>query len=195
LAYPTVDEFKAALLGRPLEQVVKDYVFSGEAQVFRHRPADLQLLRDHLVRSLTLAPDNITVIGSAKTGFSLSPHNFPRAFSDDSDIDVLVVDARLFDAVWHCLLAWNYPRRHTLWGSDWTWLKHRREDLYWGWFAPDKIRFDGLSFPHFLTPLRDISTKWFNAFRGLGLVPAFAGRDVSGRLYRIFGCCRLSGGK
>lgn len=172
------------MLAKPLEEIVKDHLFSGEAHVFRQRPADFQLLRNHLASRLAITPDNITVIGSAKTGFSLSPHNFPRAFADNSDIDVLVVDERLFDAVWHCLLAWNYPRRHTLGGSDWAWLKRRREELYWGWFVPDRIRFDGLSLPHFLKPLRNISTAWFNAFRGLGLLPPFAGRDVSGRLYR-----------
>jgi hypothetical protein len=32
--------------------------------------------------------NNIRVVGSAKTGFSLNPDAFPRSFSEHSDIDV-----------------------------------------------------------------------------------------------------------
>jgi len=58
--------------------------------------------------------------------------------------------------------------------------------LYWGWFLPDKIGYEGLSLPDVLVPIRDLSTTWFNAFRSLAQYPELAAREVSGRLYRTW---------
>jgi len=185
--YPSVEEFTDILLRQPLDEIVQEYVFQGVPYVFRNQPETVTLLFRHLRSALDLTEQNITIVGSAKIGFSLSPHNFPRNFSDESDIDVLIVDERLFDQVWSTVLKWHYPRRVSQLGSiDGGWARERRKDLYWGWFVPDKIRFDGLSFPDVLKPLRDISTAWFNAFRSLSLYPEFARREVSGRLYRTW---------
>jgi len=186
VAHPNVDDFEEVLLKRPLDAVVREYIFEPEPYAFRDWPRGCEILRAHLCRSLRLSEQNVIVIGSAKVGFSLSPDNFGRRFSDDSDIDVLVVDDALFDTVWKTLLQWNYPRRYHLSGADWKWARSRMGDLYWGWFTPDKIRYDGLSFPDVLKPLRDISVRWFNAFRSLSRYPQFAGREFSGRLYRTW---------
>jgi len=181
----TIERFKTDLLSQPLEEVVNRYVFTGSPFAFRDSPAKLDILRRHLVRCLDVQEANVIVVGSAQTGFSLDPNAFPREFHDGSDIDVLVVDEKLFDAVWHAVLRWHYPRRgRKLPQTDWRWRSLRMDELYWGWFVPSKIRFEGLSRPATLQPLRGISTKWFNAFKGLALLPEFASRDVSGRLYR-----------
>jgi hypothetical protein len=186
MPYPSVEQFKAALLLQPLEAVVREYVFQGSPFVFRDQPEAMDLLRNHLAEELNLALENTIVVGSAKVGFSLSPDNFPRQFSDGSDIDILVVDHVLFDRLWFTLIRWNYPRRFQLGGADWEWAKRRRGDLYWGWLVPDRIPFHGLSFPQVLRPVRDLSTKWFNAFRALSRYPEFASRNVSGRLYHTW---------
>lgn len=184
MSYPSVDEFKSILLNTPLEAVVQKYVFEGVPYAFREQPHILETLHQHLCPTLQVSERNVVVVGSAKIGFSLSPHNFPRQFSEESDIDVIVVNESLFDEVWKTMLKWNYPRRYRLNGADWDWARLRMSDLYWGWFVPDKIRYEGLSFPKVLKPLRDISTNWFNAFRSLSRKPEFASRAVSGRLYR-----------
>ncbi len=186
MSYPSAKEFIEILRNRPLDVVVKEYIFHGLPYIFRNRPEAMQTLYQHLRATLRISDQNITVVGSAKIGFSLSPDNFPRKFTDESDIDILIVDETLFDKVWMTMLKWNYPRRHRLYGIDWMWAKNRRDNLYWGWFVPDKIRFEGLSFPHVLKPLRDISTTWFNAFRSLSQYPEFISRNVSGRLYRTW---------
>ncbi len=188
--YPSVGDFKDALLSKPLGQVVQESIFAGLPYVFRDRPDSLDVLKQHLCQEIGLSQENVIVVGSAKIGFSLNPDNFPRQFSNDSDIDVLAVDERLFDEVWTTLLKWNYPRRLVKLAkvdSEWVWS--RRKDIYWGWFVPDQIRFEGISFPDALSPVRDLSTKWFNAFRGLSRFiehPELASREVSGRLYRTW---------
>jgi hypothetical protein len=191
MTYPSVDDFKDILLSKPLETVVQEYIFQRTPYVFRNRPEALKGLKQHLCSALEILDQNIVVVGSAQTGFSLNPNNFPRQFSEESDIDILTVDEKLFDEVWMILLKWNYPRRLVKKPGkvEGDWVYSRRKDIYWGWFSPDEIHYEGLSFPEALKPLRDISTKWFNAFRSLSQYtqyPEFAHRDVSGRLYRTW---------
>jgi hypothetical protein len=187
MAYLTVDQFKETLLKSPLEVMAEQHIFTGMPYVFRDEPASNDLLVEHLCEAMGVSDQNIVVVGSAKIGFSLNPDNFPREFSDTSDIDIVVVSEELFDRVWMILLEWHYPRRNMPLGRvEGGWMRSRRGDIYWGWLVPDEIHYEGLSFPHVLKPLRDISTKWFNTFQSLSLYPEFAAHRVSGRLYRTW---------
>ncbi len=185
-AHPTVAEFKELLLTQPLDEVAKSQVFAGMPYAFSKQPEAMQLMRKHLTAHLGIAPEDIVIIGSAQVGFSLSPDNFPRAFTKDCDIDVLLVDAKMFDEIWNTLLAWHYPRRFWLDGMDWDWAKRRKDEIYWGWVEPSEIHYRGLSFPDVLRSMRDLSANWFNAFKSLGRYPEFMNRDVNGRLYRTW---------
>jgi hypothetical protein len=191
LKSPTVSEFRTALLTRPLNELVDEYVFSDRPFAFRELPEAMPKLRSHLSTRLKLNEKNVVIVGSAQVGFSLSPDSFFRPFSKESDIDVLVVDEKLFDTIWTTILQWHYPRRSWLDASDWGWAKQRQKELYWGWFTPSRIRFDGLTLPEMLRPVRDLSASWFNAFRSLALYREFSRRDVSGRLYRTWDHARM----
>jgi len=83
-------------------------------------------------------------------------------------------------------LAWHYPRRFVLPESDWTWLKKRRDAVYWGWLEPDRVEYTGIGFPEELLPMRDLSAKWFNTFQSMSRFPDFMSRRISGRLYRTW---------
>jgi hypothetical protein len=187
-----IDEFRKLLQEQPLDDILDRYVFGGVPYVFRGRPANADTLYYHLSKRLSVEAKNIRIVGSAKTGFSLSPDNFPRRFTPTSDIDVVVVDERLFDTVWTTMLKWHYPRRtEGLPAPDRDWARHRRREIYWGWFSPEEIKFEGLSFPDVLKPVRDISTSWFDAFRTLSHFVEFTSRDVNGRLYRTWDHARM----
>lgn len=178
------EQFKVLLLSNPLAEVVEQHLLSGVPYVFRRRPKDEERLREHLAGKLGVPPESFTVVGSAKTGFSLSPDRFPRPFSSSSDIDVVCVSERLFDQAWETLLRWHYPRRHRLENRDWQWAKSRMVDVYWGWLAPTRINYDGVTLPTPLAPLRALSRLWFDAFQSLSRYPEFSSRKVTGRLYR-----------
>jgi hypothetical protein len=188
LMFPKVDEFERILLASPLEGIVENQILQGEPFAFRQDPEALNLLRRHLATELGIQPEQAIVVGSARVGFSLNPDNYPRPFAPDSDIDVAVIDEAIFDSAWHTLLAWNYPRRLSKLGRpDGDWAYQRRKDVFWGWFTPDEIRYDGISFPDALEPLRDLSARWFDAFRAFSQYvdhPEIARREVRGRLYR-----------
>lgn len=184
----TAEQFKQLLLDtNDMERVVREHLFKGDPIAFADAPGAYDTLRAHLVRELRegLSEDHIRVVGSAKLGFSLSPDRFPRPFGPTSDIDVVVVSSRLFDIAWESILHWYYPRRlQRLEQRDWDWFVKREKDLFWGWFVPDQIGYEGLTLPGTLKPLRDLSTKWFSAFRSLSRHPELADRSISGRLYR-----------
>ncbi len=189
--YPSVEEFEALLREEPLGHVLHQQILTGTPYAFRGDPAQDSLLRSHIGDALAVPPARVRVVGSGRIGFSLNPDNFPRRFSEESDLDVLVVDKALFDLAWMTMLKWNYPRRNSMSTVDLNWRGTRRTELYWGWFVPDSFRYVGLSFPQDLIPLRDLSAKWFEAFQSLGQLREFAGRSVSGRLYRTWGYALL----
>lgn len=183
----TISEFKALLLSSAVEDVAQEQVLQGPVYAFSSRPGDLDVLRRHLVTRLKVSNERIVVVGSAKTGFSLSPDSFPRAFGSASDIDVVVVDEALFDFCWATCLRYFYPRRTAkLPQPDFEWLQKRKKDVFWGWFEPHYMRYQGLTFPQVLRPLSEFSTAWFSAFRSLSTYGEFRGRDVKGRLYRTW---------
>jgi hypothetical protein len=192
MPYPTTGEFRGLLSNVALPEIVEKYLFRGTpfdgvAYVFRDDPPADRQLRMQLAQNLAVRPENVTVVGSAKLGFSLSPDNFSAPFSPASDVDVIVIDAASYDRIWHCLLEWHYPLRGRLHDAEWRWAKDRREDLYWGWIYPNRIRFrQFLTFPRALRPLRDFRTRWFAAFQMIGGHPLLSKLTVSGRLYRTW---------
>lgn len=187
MACPTVAQFVELLRREPAERLARDYVLGGDVFIAQEYPRVLNTLRRHLCPRFELEEQDVIIVGSAKMGFSLDPEAFPRQYSKYRDIDVLVVSETLFDRVWHTMLQWHYPRRLArLPDTDWKWVGARQKDLYWGWFHPDEIRYDGLTFPEVLKPLRDLKTNWFNSFKSLSLYEEFSGKEVSGRLYRTW---------
>ncbi len=187
MACPSVEEFKDLLRQETPEKIAEDHILRGDVYIAQKHPYVLNTLRRHLCPRFGLEQENVIIVGSAKMGFSLDPNSFPRSFSENRDIDVLVVSETLFDTYWHTMLRWHYPRRpERLPQSDWDWVMLRRQDLYWGWFHPDKIGYEGLTFPDVLKPLRDLKANWFSSFKSLSLYPEFSGREVNGRLYRTW---------
>lgn len=53
-----------------------------------------------VANAINTSPNNIAIIGSGKYGFSMSPSKAMRPFSENSDIDVVIVSPELFDLVW-----------------------------------------------------------------------------------------------
>lgn len=167
---------------QPLDGLVQHHVFDGETYLFQDKPMALGSLKHHLGSHLNVPERDICVVGSSKLGFSMAPERFPAAIRANSDIDVIVISNELFELVWFTLLRWHYPRRIS--GLDKSWSDERRRDLYWGLMYPNRIRFQGLTFPEVLKPIRDLGAKWLASFNSLALYPEFSRYRVKGRLYR-----------
>ena len=182
----SLKEFKRCVRDESLDDLVKNQMFGGEPYVFRDRPESMDILRQHIASGLKVSGDAITIVGSAKLGFSASPDTFARAFTEESDIDVIVVSPALFDSVWYSALEWSLPQRgQRILNSDFRWRGQRMEDIFWGWLTPKDISFDRIPYKA-LEPIRALKTTWFNTFRSLARYSQFSKRDVNGRLYRTW---------
>lgn len=73
------------------------WITEGVPFVFRESPMLYEAMRGWLARRLRIHPKEITMIGSARVGYSLTPSNLGRAFGRHSDLDLVAVSKDLFD--------------------------------------------------------------------------------------------------
>lgn len=73
------------------------WLSEGIPYYFKSQPAAYEGMRMWLSRKLHIHAKEITIIGSGRQGFSLSPDkNLGRPFRKDSDLDLSVVSSSLF---------------------------------------------------------------------------------------------------
>lgn len=149
MAHLSAEEFKELLLARSLEELTETYVFGGLPYYFRSDPQDFDLMRRLLAQSLGLSLDCFDVVGSGKTGFSLDPKNPFIPFHSRSDIDVLIVDAQMFDRYWYSLLAWAYPLQGRMGTNDKEWWYAHKNDISLGKVNPGFRIPRSPALPHF----------------------------------------------
>jgi hypothetical protein len=175
MPYPSKDEFSELLDSSDHAKIVKELLVDGIPFAFRDSPADYNILRATLGTALRLSSDAMTVIGSGRIGFSLSPEKYGEPFSPKSDLDVVVVSAELFDIAWFDLLRLG-RKYFSLQKAVQSWIDtHKESHIFWGFILPDR-----------LPGAVGISPIWFRTFKGLARNPSLAGRDVNGRLYRTW---------
>src|SRR5438128_10586931 len=175
MTYPSKDEFSDLLNSRDHTKIVDEILVAGIPFAFRDSPADYDVLRTSLGTALHLSADSMTVVGSGRIGFSLSPEKYGTPFLPESDLDVVVVSAEMFDVAWFDLL--RLGRKYlNLRKQVQSWVDaHRENHVYFGFIIPDRL-------PGAVA----VSPTWFRTFRGLARNPSLAGRDVNGRLYRTW---------
>jgi len=175
MTYPSKDEFSDLLNSRDHTKIVDEILVAGIPFAFRDSPADYDVLRTTLGTALHLSADSMTVVGSGRIGFSLSPEKYGTPFLPESDLDAVVVSAEMFDVAWFDLL--RLGRKYlNLRKQVQSWVDaHRENHVYFGFIIPDRL-------PGAVA----VSPTWFRTFRGLARNPSLAGRDVNGRLYRTW---------
>jgi hypothetical protein len=173
MTYPTKEEFVKLLFTINRLNLLETHVFQGTPYVFRNAPADYAALRSHVASKLGIAIDDITIIGSARTGFSIAPDTFGIPFRATSDIDVLIVAPKLFDELWLDLLRLPRSRFSQLPPHHRQRIQKHKDHIYWGWMWPED--FVGVS---------RSAEHWLGAIRSIGRIPQLAKYPTSGRLYR-----------
>jgi hypothetical protein len=129
-----------------------------------------------LAVDLDVDPFMVIVVGSAATGYSLSPHKNFSAFSPRSDIDVAIVSQRHFDDAWRWLRELGpvkLLKRGTLEHDMLNW--HRRNLVFDGAIATDKL----------LSRL-PFGPKWASGLGRAGKREPTVGRAIKARIYRDF---------
>jgi len=103
IPFPNPDELRTALSGgtrRGREIFVRLWLTEGTPSAFRECPAIYEDVRGWLSSRLKIHPKEITVIGSARIGYSLAPPpEFGKPFGKHSDLDLSVISVELFESL------------------------------------------------------------------------------------------------
>lgn len=151
IPFPSSDELRIALSGserRTRETVVRLWLTEGFPHAFSSCPAIYEDIRGWLGYRLSVHPKEINLIGSARLGYSLAPPpRFGKPFGGDSDLDLSVISAGLFERLVAAfeLFAGDYTREgvvprndreRTLWEENLTFGKR---NIPLGFFDASKL--------------------------------------------------------
>ena len=93
-----LEEFKTDLNDLSSLQLIRKYILNGDCYILN---SDQHFrLKEEICEYFKVDFNNVVLVGSGKLGFSIKAEKRFHAFGDDSDIDVAVVSADLFQKVW-----------------------------------------------------------------------------------------------
>lgn len=102
---------------------------------FKDNPLLYENLTQYLGDKLGVSKNQIKLIGSAKTGFSISPRpNYGKKFSENSDLDFAIIDEKIFNDSVNEFKLWKknfddglYPKelQNKYWIANFENLKHQ----------------------------------------------------------------------
>jgi hypothetical protein len=98
-SYPSLDDLCIAWKEmRRSEQMgfIRLWQSEGIPFAFKEYPMIFENIRDYLAKSLSIHPKMITMVGSARIGYSLSSFNFGERFGQQSDLDMLAISGKIF---------------------------------------------------------------------------------------------------
>jgi hypothetical protein len=128
--YPSLDEIAQVvhLDNRDARYALaRLWLSEGIPYAFKSNPAIYEALRLWLARNIGVEPKEITLIGSARQGYSLSPDiTLGRAFGPQSDLDLSAVSPVLFERIKQAYMRWQDDYTN---GSAQP--RHEREKHFW----------------------------------------------------------------
>lgn len=90
-----------------MRHLLRLWFMQGIPFAFEPSPFLYEAIREWLAPRLGVAPLDITLIGSARIGYSPSPAKFSAVFNAQSDLDLAVISKDLFDRVRTAFLRWQ----------------------------------------------------------------------------------------
>jgi len=172
----TTDKLRSLLNSRTDAEFVEHEILVRRPWIF-DADETYQAWRTSVASELGLGPDNVRIVGSAATGFSLSPLKPGRPFrrlagADDrtSDIDIALISPNLFVAAWETILSFDRSHRLRVAKED---VGKIRLDVYWGLVGQHSL-------PRNTDPARKILT----AMTVAGRMPPLRGYPIRCRIYR-----------
>ena len=144
--------------------MVQKHISFGECYILN--PDQYFELKQEISREFYTHSSQIVLVGSAKLGFSIAPGKKYQPFGDDSDIDVAIISAELFDQLWAGAFEfWNNRR---LWQDQNSFKNY----LFRGWVRPDFL------------PTDKTKNQWFEFFRGLTNSEKYGRYHIGAGVYR-----------
>jgi hypothetical protein len=162
--------FQSDLRDLDIFKVIRKHITTGPSAVFTDDA--YYELRNEVADHFRLHPSAVVLVGSGRTGFSLSPNKRYRPFSDSSDVDIAIISRQAFDSYWD--LVFEHWRADRYWAQTIRYRKFLRE-LFKGWLWPR----------HLPPPTHfEEARKWAEFEDRLGKRRFRGIRSVGARLYR-----------
>ncbi|EGF52410.1 hypothetical protein [Bacteroides fluxus] len=177
------DDFIATVQAATSEQdylqITRKYILHGIPYVFERRENDYFDFRANIAKQFDIGFHEVFIVGSAKLGFSYHKNS---VFSLNSDIDVVIVNERLFELFYSKICNYQYDIEKGLinlssnqYAQYTTFLKY----MIKGWMRPDKLP---VSIQN-----ETIKDDWFNYFRSISNGKSSVGNySVSGGLFKNY---------
>jgi hypothetical protein len=137
----------------------RKYVLHGIPYVFQTREDDYYEFRKRIANKFNIPFHQVYIAGSAKLGFS--PLKM-KQFDLDSDIDVALISAELFESFMRQIALYQMQYRRARFSIHENELKMYHEFLEYvaiGWFRPDKLP---ISFQ-----MNVVKNDWFDFFKSI----------------------------
>ena len=99
--YTSSEQFKVCyerLIGLEQNSLISHVIVNNTPFVFKDIPLLYEQIIQYLSDLLSIESGSIKLIGSAKTGFSVSPSpNYGKIFSEKSDLDFTIINEVVFE--------------------------------------------------------------------------------------------------
>jgi len=129
------------------EAFTRLWLTEGIPYAFRKCPGAYEQMRAWLGIQLGVCPKEITLLGSARLGFSLAKQKSGRLFDSASDLDLSVVSKQIFQRLSETSDVWTqdysqgtvhprHNRERMFWDEN---LRHGRRNLQLGFIDPAKL--------------------------------------------------------
>jgi len=160
-------------------KIVRKYIIHGIPHVFQDRENDFYEFRDCIAKKFQINFHEVLILGSAKLGYS---YHKDSVFSTESDIDVALVNERLFEWYYDNICNYQYEMDK---GSI---IMTQKENTQYNLFLQYLIK--GWMRPDMLPPkLQILSMKqdWFDFFKSISYNKSSVGNyKVAGGLFKNY---------
>lgn len=161
-----LDDFKADLALLSSDQLIRKYILNGHCHVLN---ADEHFrLKDKITSHFSVEFTDVTIVGSAKLGFSIKANKRYQAFGESSDIDVAIVSTDLFNKIW--TEAYLYKKSGAYWPKSESFFQYLSD----GWIRPDKLP---------ISSYFTFTAKWWDFFNDLTTNKEFGPYKIRAGLY------------
>ena len=107
--YPNSNLFKDTYTKSTEEErigIIRLWMTEGIPYAFKNNPILYEDIRAFIARQISIHPKEVTLVGSARIGYSLSKKEWGNPFDNNSDFDFMVVSDDLFGKIVKEFQAW-----------------------------------------------------------------------------------------
>ncbi len=162
-----LNSFKSSLKTQASAAIVQRHILSGTCYIVDDH--GYFKIRQRIAEKYAIHPNAIVMVGSAKLGFSIKPSRRYGHFGEQSDIDLAIVDDKLFDQVWKAVNGYALEKRY------WPQQNEFCNSLLAGWIRPDLLPPSS----HF-----KFCNEWWTFFNALSAEKLIGPFPVRAGLYR-----------